>query len=42
VSEVWVWGGGTFVVLREKVRAVWRVRDSDGMLGEALVRYANL
>jgi len=31
----------TFVVLREKVRAVRSVRDIDGMLGWALRRYTN-
>jgi hypothetical protein len=33
---------GTFVVLREKVRAVRRVRDIDGMLNESFQTYANL
>ena len=31
----------TFVVLREKVRAVRSVRDIDGMLGWALRKYTN-
>lgn len=34
-------GGMTFVVLREKVRAVRSVRDIDGMLGWTLRKYAN-
>ena len=31
----------TFVVLREKVRAVRSVRDIDGMLGRTLRKYTN-
>ena len=34
--------GGTFVVLREKVRAVRRARDIDGMVDEGLQGCANL
>jgi hypothetical protein len=35
---IWV----TFVVLREKVRAVRKVWDIDGILDEGLQKYANL